>query len=130
MKQELQTIVLSPQEEIKALLLRLKLLKAKKDIICSPLMQEFIELQEKLNEKQQPFNAEAGEIEQRIKELIKSVGETIKTENGQASYKKGSVRVTYDRKGLDAIEDIKIRDTIDRYRKTTESEPSIKVEVY
>ena len=116
--------------DIKQLIAELRKIKAEKDIACGHLILQLQEVQEELRQAGLPYDHQSEVIEATIKDLMQEVGHTIKTEYGAANWRNGSVRVTYDYKALDAIEDLHIQAAIQQYRKATEVSPSVSVEVY
>ena len=120
----------SNEQEVKNLLSELQRIKTKKELAVGSLKLQIQDLEEELEQQSRPFDQESKAIEAGIKELMLAVGHTVKTEQGAANWRSGSVRVTYDYKALDAIEDESIQDAICKHRKETTVSPSVTVEVY
>lgn len=118
------------EADVKKLIADLRKIKTKRDVVCGSLLLQLQELQDELHELALPFDQESEAIEANIKELMQQVEHTIKTEYGAANWRNGSLRVTYDYKGLDAIDDAKIQEVIREYRKETKVSPSVNVEVF
>lgn len=116
-------MIYAGEEAIKIMLAKLKKIKAERNVAVGSL-----ELQ--LQELQSPFDHMTLVIEAEIKNLMPAIAETIKTENGAALYRKGSLRVSYDAKALDACNDEYVKLAILPYRKETPVKPSISVEIY
>lgn len=117
-------IHVEPREAVKELLTKLKEANDLKKLLKDGLDQEILESIEMCDDKIEI-------IQKEIKELVSfEVQETIKTSDGQAIYRKGNKRITYDSKMLDFIEDKIIRTAIDPARKETQVKGSVTVEVY
>ncbi len=128
-KQEIETVNMS-EASVKVLLEKLKRNKAAKDQAVGGLVQNLMDTQEELRQKAAPFDHEAEKLEAEIKELMPAIAHTIKTENGAASYRKGSVRVTYSAKELDAIPNKAVWEYIQPYRKESTVAASTNIEIY
>ena len=118
------------EQEVKILLSELQRIKTKKELAVGSLKLQIQELEEELEQVSRPFDHQSKVIEDDIKTMMLSIGHTIKTERGAANWRKGSTRVTYDYKALDAISDDIIQDVICQFRKETKVEPSVSIEVY
>jgi len=118
------------EADIKNLLAELRKIKAEKDIACGSLIIQLAEIQEELRRAGLPFDWKSEKIEASIKDMLPAVGHTIKTEYGSANFRKGSVRVSYDYKALDACPDEYVKQAILPYRKETLVSSSISIEVF
>lgn len=117
-------IHVEPREAVKELLTKLKDVYAELALIDSQIPQDVKDNIQSLEDK-------AKAIKEEIKELVSfEVQESIKTNDGQAIYKKGSKRIIYDSKLLDAIQDKTIREAIEPARKETQVKGSVQIEVY
>ncbi len=127
--QSTETLNLS-ESSVKTLLAKLKRIKAQKDQALGGLVQNMMDTQEELRQKSAPFDQEAEKIEAEIKDLMQHVQKTVKTENGAASYRRGSLRVSYDAKQLDAIVNKLVQEHIAPFRIETITASSVSVVVY
>lgn len=128
-KQETE-IIYAGEETVKTLLNKLKKLKLEKDVAVGSLELNLQELKDEIHQKSMPFDQQATAIEAEIKSIMPGIARTIKTEYGAANYRKGSIRVSYDSKALDACIDEYVRNAILPYRKETPVSPSVSIEVY
>jgi len=74
-------------------------------------------------------DAALAELEERAKGLGLRAEQTIRTEHGAITFKKGHLRVTYDAKGLDAVAKSPEHGWLRQYRKESSVAPLVKVEV-
>ncbi len=118
------------EADIKVLIAELRKVKAEKDIACGSLIIQLQEIQEELRQAGLTFDHKSEVIEATIKDMMPSVGHTIKTQYGAAKWRSGSTRVSYDTHALDACSDDYVRVAILPYRKETTVAPSISIEVY
>jgi len=123
-------IIYAGAEAIKFLLAKLKRIKAERNVAVGSLELQLQEIQDELHQKASPFDHMTLVIEEEIKTLMPEIAKTVKTENGAALYRKGSLRVSYDAKALDACNDEHVKFAILPFRKETTVKPSITVEVY
>lgn len=130
-KQGVEIIYTKEEDAVKALLSKLKRIKVEKDVAIGSLFLHLQELQDEIHVRALPFDHESEKLEAEIIALMSAIARTIKTENGMVSYRKGSVRISYDPKALDACTDEYVKAAILPYRKETQVAPSIgKPEVY
>ena len=129
-KPEQVEVINASEDSVKVLLAKLKRIKAQKDEAVGGLVQNLLDTQEELRQKSATFDHESEKIEAQIKELMPAIAKTIKTEFGAASFRKGSVRTSYDYKALDACPDEYVKAAILPNRKETTVAPSISIEVY
>lgn len=122
---ENQAIIhVEPKEAVKERLKMLKDVYAEIALIDSQIPQDIKDNMQSLEDKAKAIQAE-------IKDLVSfEVQESIKTEDGEAIYRKGHKLVTYNGKALDSITDDKVRKEIEKYRKETETKGSARIEVY
>jgi len=123
-------IIYAGAEAIKFLLAKLKRIKAERNVAVGSLELQLQELQAELHQKASLFDHMTLVIEKEIKTLMPEIAKTVKTENGAALYRKGSLRISYDAKALDACNDEHVKFAILPYRKETVVKPSVSVEVY
>lgn len=123
-------IIHAGAEAIKILLAKLKRIKAERNVAVGSLELQLQELQDELHQKSFGFDHMTEVIEAEIRDLMPEIAKTVKTENGAALYRKGSLRVSYDSKALDACPDEYVKLAILPYRKETPVKPSISIEVY
>jgi len=123
-------IIYAGEETIKVLLAKLRKIKVVRNVAVGSLELQLQEIQDELNQKSLPFDNMMQAIEKEINDLMPAIARTIKTEHGAASYRKGSLRVSYDSKALDACNDEYVKLAILPYRKETPVKPSISIEVY
>jgi len=123
-------VIYAGAEAIKILLAKMRKIKVQRDVAVGSIELQLQELKDELHQKSLPFDQMAEVIETEIKDLMPAIARTVKTENGAALYRKGSLRVSYDSKALDACPDEYVRNTILPYRKETSVKPSISIEVY
>lgn len=121
---------LGGENTVKFLLSKLRLVKAARNVELGYLELQLQELQDKIHQNSLPFDIQSETIELEIKRLMPAINKTIKTEHGAALWRKGSTRVSYDTKALDACADEYVRTTILPYRKVTPVSPSMSIEVY
>ena len=129
-KKEEPEVIYAGAEAIKILLAKMRKIKVQRDVAVGSIELQLQELKDELHQKSLPFDQMAEVIETEIKDLMPAIARTVKTENGAALYRKGSLRVSYDSKALDACPDEYVRNTILPYRKETSVKPSISIEVY
>jgi len=132
-KQEQETqpeIIYANEEAVKILLAKMRKIKLERDVIVGSLELQLQELKDELHIMSLPFDQMTEAIEMEIKDLMPEIAKTVKTEHGAALYRKGSLRISYDAKALDACPDEYVRNTILPYRKETPVKPSISIEVY
>jgi len=123
-------IIYAGAEAIKILLAKLKKIKAERNVAVGSLELQLQEIQDELHQKTFGFDHMTLVIEAEIRDLMPEIAKTVKTENGAALYRKGSLRVSYDAKALDACNDEHVKFAILPFRKETSVKPSITVEVY
>ena len=123
-------VIYAGEEAIKIMLAKLRKIKVQRDVAVGSIELQLQELKDELHQKSLPFDQMAEVIETEIKDLMPAIARTVKTENGAALYRKGSLRVSYDSKALDACNDEYIKLAILPYRKETSVKPSISIEVY
>ena len=118
---EPEVVESNPKQDIKELISELKLLKSKKDSLFEPINEELFEIEEKKKQ-----------ICDTIIELMQSVQDTIKTNDGAAIYKQmPNPHEMYDKKALDSISDKGIREILDRCKKmSVQGEPKVVFEIY
>ncbi|MFH1769099.1 MAG: hypothetical protein ABH833_00335 [Parcubacteria group bacterium] len=104
--------------------------KLEREVEVGSLELQLHELRDEILNKASTFDHESEVIEAEIKELMPAIARTIKTEHGSAKWRKGSVRISYDTKALDACIDEYVKATILPYRKETQIAPGISIEVY
>jgi len=129
-KEKEPEIIYAGAEAIKFLLAKLRRIKAERNVAVGSLELQLQELQAELHQKASPFDHMTLVIEEEIKTLMPEIAKTVKTENGAALYRKGSLRISYDAKALDACNDEHVKFAILPYRKETITKPSISIEVY
>ena len=123
-------IIYAGAEAIKILLAKLKKIKAERNVAVGSLELQLQEIQDELHQKTFGFDHMTLVIEAEIRDLMPEIAKTVKTENGAALYRKGSLRVSYDAKALDAITEPYVQGLILPFRKETAVKPSISIEVY
>lgn len=117
-------IHVEPEQAVKELLTSLKALESTKQEIKDKLEQDLLEQLELCEDR-------IAATEKEIKEIVSfEIQDTIKTEDGQAVYRKGNIRVSYNKDILDAIQDNKIREAIEPARKEIKTKGSVKIEIY
>ncbi len=129
-KEQEPEIIYAGEETVKVLLAKLRKIKVEKNVAVGSLELQLQEIQDELHLKSMPFDHTTHAIEEEIKMLMPAIAKTVKTENGAASYRKGSLRISYDSKALDACNDEYVKETILPFRKETPVKPSISIEVY
>ena len=123
-------VIYAGEEAVKFLLAKMRKIKVQRDVAVGSLELQMQELKDELHQKSLPFDQMTEAIETEVKELMPEIAKTVKTENGAALYRKGSLRVSYDAKALDACNDEHVKFAILPFRKETSVKPSITVEVY
>lgn len=118
------------EEIVKTLLAKMKKKKIEKDLEVGSMELQLRDLQEDLHIKSLPFDQAINEMKEEIIKLMPDIARTIKTNDGQAGYRKGSKRISYDAKALDAIKDLDISLAIQPFRKETEVKPSVSIDIY
>jgi len=131
-KQEEQEpeIIYAGEETVKVLLAKLRKIKVEKNVAVGSLELQLQELKDEMHQKSLPFDQMTEVIEAEIMDIMPAIAKTVKTENGAALYRKGSLRVSYDSKALDACSDEYVKNTILPFRKETPVKPSVSIEVY
>ena len=123
-------IIYAGAEAIKIMLAKLKRIKAERNAAVGSIELQLQEIQDELYQKTSPFDHMTLIIEEEIKDLMPAIAKTVKTENGAALYRKGSLRISYDSNALDACTDEYVKLAIMPFRKETPIKPSISIEVY
>ena len=130
-KEKEEVIYTNPEDAIKAMLAKLKRLKFKRASEIMHLEVKKQDIEDEIRSLTEKIDREIAEIENDIKNItVSDVKRSIKTEYGAAIYRRGSVRASYDKDALDAIQDEKVKEIIKPFRKETETDASVKVEVY
>ena len=123
-------IIYAGEETVKVLLAKLRRIKLEKDFAVGSLELHLQEIKDDIHSKALPFDQQSEAIETEIRTIMPAIARTLKTENGAALYRKGSLRISYDSKALDACNDEYVKLAILPYRKETSVKPSISIEVY
>lgn len=129
-EQGVEVIYTKEEDAVKAMLSKLRNLKIQKDVAIGSLLLQLQELQDEIHVRTLPYDHESEKIEAEITALMPAIAKTIKTENGAANWRKGSVRTSYDYKALDAISDEYVKQAVLPFRKQTEVAASVSVEIY
>lgn len=130
-EKEAEELIYTKEEDaVKALLSKLKKIKVEKDVAIGSLLLQLQELQDEIHIRALPYDHESEKYEAEITALMPAIARTIKTDAGAANWRKGSVRVSYDYRALDAINDEYVKQVVLPFRKQTEVAANVSVEVY
>lgn len=117
--------------EVTNLMQELQQVSKEIEIIIAPYIAIVEENLKKQDEVSAPLGIKSAEIQEKIKKLILLRGKSLKTGSGNATYRKGAIRRSWDLDKLDQICDTDgiVKAKIWNFRKETEGEPSVTIKV-
>lgn len=99
---------------------------------CADVQLRMEDLEVEYHKKSAPFESQYQALEIEIKDMTTRLARSFKCSDGEVTFKKGGVRVSYESRSIDKIcsTDPGIRKLLLPFRKETQVSPSIKVEVF
>jgi hypothetical protein len=99
---------------------------------CADIQLQMEDMEAEYHKKSAPFESQCKALEIEIKDMTIRLARSFKCSDGEVTFKKGSVRVSYESKSIDKIcsTDPGIRKLLLPFRKEMQVSPSIKVEVF
>jgi len=118
--------------EVKQKLTQMKNEKKNRDEECSQLNESIKILQDELNVISLPFEENIAKLEYEIKELMLNVGESVRTLDGEVTFRRDYDRISYNSKALDAIcnDNSFVKTLIKPYRKVSHIDASSSIKTF